>query len=145
MLAFCNCPMYANRIEIIKSPYPENNCNCKYNKFTFYDIQASVGAEIQNQLDTINETPNDIMYCIANIKKYQKMFTDNPIPLATTNPIIIMVDIKKFTPSLVTIDIGKISLGKYTFFIIFPLSIIVAAPLNTTLEKYCHGINAQHK
>ena len=33
-----------------------HTCNCKYNKFNFYDIQASVGAEIQNQLDTINET-----------------------------------------------------------------------------------------
>lgn len=33
-----------------------HTCNRKYNKFNFYDIQASVGAEIQNQLDTINET-----------------------------------------------------------------------------------------
>lgn len=33
-----------------------HTCNHKYNKFDFYDIQASVGAEIQKQLDTINET-----------------------------------------------------------------------------------------
>lgn len=33
-----------------------HTCNHKYNKFDFYDIQASVGTEIQKQLDTINET-----------------------------------------------------------------------------------------
>ena len=67
------------------------------------------------------------------------------MPPNITNPNIIIVDIKKFTPSLVTTEIGKISLGKYTFFILFPLSIMVAAPLNTTDEKYCQGINPQHR
>lgn len=33
-----------------------HTCNHKYNKFDFFDIQASVGAEMQKQLDTINET-----------------------------------------------------------------------------------------
>lgn len=39
-----------------------------------------------------------------------------PIPPKITNARIIIVDIKKLTASLVTIEIGKISLGKYTFF-----------------------------
>ena len=85
------------------------------------------------------------MNCIASIKKYHNIFHDNPIPPKTTNPSIIIVAIKKFTPSLATSDIGRISRGKYTFFIILPLSTITAAPLITTLEKYCHGIKPQHK
>ena len=35
-----------------------------------------------------------------------------PNPPKTTKAIIIIVEIKKFTASLVTIDIGRISLGK---------------------------------
>ena len=73
------------------------------------------------------------------------MFQDRPIPPNITKPKIIVVDIKKFTPSLATTDIGRISRGKYTFLIMLPLSIIVAAPLSTTLEKYCQGTNPQHK
>ena len=73
------------------------------------------------------------------------MFQDSPIPPKITKPNIIIVDIKKFTPSLATIEIGKISLGKYTFFIMFALSTITAAPLKTIDEKYCQGISPQHK
>lgn len=47
------------------------------------------------------------MNCIASIKKYHNMFHDNPIPPKTTNPSIIIVAIKKFTPSLATSDIGE--------------------------------------
>ena len=83
--------------------------------------------------------------CIAKITKYHKMFQDNPIPPNITKPNIIIVAIKKFTPSLATTDIGRISLGKYTFLIMFALSTTTAAPLSTTDEKYCQGINPQHK
>ena len=85
------------------------------------------------------------MNCIASIKKYHNMFHDNPIPPKTTNPSIIIVAIKKFKHSLATGDFGRIYRGKYTFFITFPLSIITAAPLKTTDEKYCHGTKPQHK
>jgi len=44
-----------------------------------------------------------------------------PNPLNNTKASMITVEIKKFTASLVTIDIGKISLGKYTFFKMFPV------------------------
>ena len=77
--------------------------------------------------------------------KYHRILKDSPIPPNITNPKMIIVDIKKFTPSLVTIEIGNISLGKYTFFMIFPLSITEAAPLRITDEKYCQGISPQHK
>ena len=66
-----------------------------------------------------------------------------PNPPKTTNAIIIIVDIKKFTASLVTIEIGKISLGKYTFFSKFPFSTIVNAALLIVEEKKVHGINPQ--
>ena len=55
-----------------------------------------------------------------------------------------MVDITKFTASLVTTDIGKISLGKYTFFSIFPFSIIVNDDLDIAVEKKFQGIKPQH-
>src|SRR5574344_1042248 len=95
--------------------------------------------------ETINATPIETITCNINIKKYHNIFIDNPTPPNITNANIIIVDIKKFTPSLATNDIGKISLGKYTFFITLPLSIIIDDPLSTTAAKYCHGINPQHK
>ena len=49
----------------------------------------------------------------------------NPSPYKKQNATIIIVDIKKFTIALVTIEIGSISLGKYTFLTILPLAIIV--------------------
>ena len=58
---------------------------------------------------------------------------------------MIIVDITKFTASLVTTDIGNISLGKYTFFIILPFSIIVEAERVMAVEKNVHGIKPQHK
>ena len=58
--------------------------------------------------------------------------------------IIIIVDIRKLTASLVTIDIGNISLGKYTFLIISPFPITVNADCVTAVVKYVHGINATH-
>ena len=61
------------------------------------------------------------------------------------NPTINIVEITKLTASLVTTDIGNISLGKYTFFIIFPFSIIVLDDLIITVEKNVHGINAEHR
>ena len=97
------------------------------------------------KLEKIKAIPIDTIYCIAKIRKYHNQFIFIPRPLTKTNITIIIVEIKKFIASLVTTDIGNISLGKYTFLIIFPLSIITPAPLITTLLKYCQGIKAQHK
>ena len=58
---------------------------------------------------------------------------------------IIIQEIKKLTSPLVTIEIGKISLGKYTFFKIFPLAITVLAPCVITIVKKFQGINAHIK
>ena len=66
------------------------------------------------------------------------------VPPKITNAIMMMVDIIKFTASLVTTEIGNISLGKYTFFIILPFSIIVEAERVIAVEKNVHGINPQH-
>ena len=66
-----------------------------------------------------------------------------PIPPKITNARIIIVDIKKLTASLVTIEIGKISLGKYTFFTIFPFYTMVNADLVIADEKNVHGIKPQ--
>ena len=73
------------------------------------------------------------------------MNLDNPIPENITKPSIIVVDIRKFTASPVTTDIGIISLGKYTFFIIFPFSINVNAALFMAAEKNVQGINPQQR
>ena len=67
-----------------------------------------------------------------------------PKPYANKKISIITVDIRKFTAPLVTIDIGNISLGKYTFFIIFPLPIIAYDACDTVVVKYVHGIKATH-
>ena len=67
-----------------------------------------------------------------------------PKPPNTTNPSIISDAIKKLTASLVTTDIGIISLGKYTFFIIFPFSTNENADLFIAVAKKFHGIKPQH-
>ena len=73
------------------------------------------------------------------------MYLVIPIPPKNTTPKIIIVEIKKFIVSAVTTDIGIISLGKYTFFIMFPFSIIVKADLFIAIEKNVHGIIPEHK
>ena len=73
------------------------------------------------------------------------MYFDIPIPPIITNPKIISVEIRKLIVSAVTTEIGTISLGKYTFFIIFPFSIIVNADLLIAIEKNVHGIIPAHK
>ena len=67
------------------------------------------------------------------------------IPPPITNARIIIVDITKFTASLVTTDIGNIALGKYTFFNKFPFSISVNADRFIAVEKKVQGINPAHK
>ncbi len=73
------------------------------------------------------------------------IYFDIPIPPNMTNPSIIIVDIRKFITSAVTTDIGIISLGKYTFFMIFPFSINVNAALFIATEKKLQGTSPQHK
>lgn len=72
--------------------------------------------------DTINEIPSNKTYCTSKITGYSKTNFDNPIGEQITNANIIIVDIIKLTAPLVTTEIGRISLGKYTFLIIFPVS-----------------------
>ena len=73
------------------------------------------------------------------------MYLLSPIPYPNTKATIIIVEIIKLIASLVTTDKGKISLGKYTFFIMFPFSIIVKDVLDVAVEKKFHGIKPQHK
>ena len=96
-------------------------------------------------LETIKDIANNNKYCAINISGYNRIYFVIPIPLKITNANIITVEIKKFTASLVTTEIGNISLGKYTFFNMFPFSIIVNADLEIAVEKNVHGINPQHK
>ncbi len=68
------------------------------------------------------------------------------MPYPKTKAKIIIVEIIKFTASLVTTDNGNISLGKYTFLIIFPFSTIVKKEvLEIAAEKKFQGINPQHR
>ena len=51
-----------------------------------------------------------------------------------------MAEIKKLTKLLVTLDIGKITLGKYTFFIISALNNTEFIPALIALVKKVQGI-----
>ena len=94
--------------------------------------------------DTINDIPNNNIYCINNINGYNNKYQESPTGENITNASIIIVEIIKLTAPLVTTDIGNISLGKYTFLIISPLPITVKADCVTAVVKYVHGINATH-
>ena len=56
-----------------------------------------------------------------------------------------MVDITKLTAALVTTEIGKISLGKYTFFTILALAIITPVDCVTIVVKNVQGIKPTHR
>ena len=58
---------------------------------------------------------------------------------------MIMVDITKLTAALVTTEIGKISLGKYTFFTILALAIITPVDCVTIVVKNVQGIKPTHR
>ena len=72
------------------------------------------------------------------------MYLVKPNPYIKQKATIISVEIKKLIIPLVTIDIGNISLGKYTFLIISPFPIIVNADCVIAVVKYVHGIKATH-
>ncbi len=73
------------------------------------------------------------------------MYQENPIPENSIKNNIITVEIKKFIALLVFIEIGKISLGKYTFLTILPLLITVKEDCMMVFVKNVQGINATHK
>ena len=50
---------------------------------------------------------------------------------------MIIVEIRKFIAPLITLDIGKISLGKYTFFTILSFIITLSVPAVTVVVKKC--------
>ena len=65
-----------------------------------------------------------------------------PSPPNTQNIRTIIQLIKKFTKPLIATDIGRISLGKYTFFNIFAFAITTAAPCVIPVVKKVQGIKA---
>ena len=81
------------------------------------------------------------MYCIISIIGKKITYFVNPNPYKRQNATIIIVDIKKFTIALVTIEIGSISLGKYTFLTMLAFAIIVYADCEMDAVKNVHGIN----
>ena len=72
------------------------------------------------------------------------MYLVKPNPYIKQKATIISVEIKKLIIPLVTIDIGNISLGKYTFFTMFPFEIIVHADCDTDVVKNVHGTKPTH-
>ena len=73
------------------------------------------------------------------IKGKNKMYGLKPIPLNIKNKKIIKQEMIKFTKLLPTIEIGKISLGKYTFLIILPFCSTVVVPWLMVVTKKFHG------
>ena len=67
-----------------------------------------------------------------------------PFPPPIQNARIIIVAIKKFIAPLNTTDNGNISLGKYTFFTILALPIIVFVDCIIVVVKKLQGINPTH-
>ena len=75
--------------------------------------------------DKMKEMANEKTYC-KNITSGKKtILAPMPIPLINKATTIMMQEIKKFKKLLVTFEIGKIALGKYTFLIIPEEAIIV--------------------
>ncbi len=65
-----------------------------------------------------------------------------PTPEPSKKRTIIKQEIKKLTTQLATTEIGIISLGKYTFFKIFPLLITEKLDEAIVVVKKFHGSNA---
>ena len=63
-----------------------------------------------------------------------------PYPKAKQKTKIITQEIIKFTSPLNTCEINKISLGKYTFFIIPAFALIEVVPALTVVKKKVQGI-----
>src|SRR5574344_2663229 len=87
----------------------------------------------------IKISPNVNTYCITIITGNHKIFQLKPTPVNIINKNIIIHEIKKLTNPLVTIDMGNISLGKYTFLIMPLLTIIVLVPFLITVVNQFHG------
>ena len=107
-------------------------------------IKCSKSLKQTVHADKTNAMPNCNMYCITKIIGKKITYFVNPNPYNKQNAIIIIVDIKKFTIALVTMEIGSISRGKYTFFTIFPFAIMVYADCEIEAVKNVHGINPTH-
>ena len=80
------------------------------------------------------------MYCTIAIIGIKKTYQLNPTPEKMQKIKMIKHEIKKLTKPLVVIDMGIISLGKYTFFIIPPFIKMVLVPCVITVVKNVHGI-----
>ena len=84
------------------------------------------------------------VYCINKTSGKNIIYFVSPKPYIKQNATIIMVEIRKLTIPLVTIEIGNISRGKYTFFTILPFPIIVHADCDIDVVKNVHGTNPTH-
>lgn len=71
--------------------------------------------------DTINEIPIIKTYCTSKTTGYNNKYQVSPTPENKQKAIIITVDIIKLIAPLVATETGNISLGKYTFCIMFPV------------------------
>ena len=92
-----------------------------------------------------NIIAKETIYCIKAINGKNTKCHDIPQPENITKTKIIIHDIRKLIRPLVTIDIGNISLGKYTFLIKLALFVIQVVPCKTTLVNQVQGIMPQIK
>ena len=83
--------------------------------------------------------PNDKIYWHNITSGNNKIYQLKPRPLQIKKIKIIGIEIKKFTNPLVATEIGKISLGKYTFLMIPAFPNIVKVPCDITVVKKFHG------
>ncbi len=88
----------------------------------------------------IKASPSWNIYWIIAIIGNHNKYIDIPNPLLIQNNNIIIQEIKKLTRQLVTEDIGRIILGKYTFLIILALNNTEFNPILIELVKKVHGI-----
>ena len=98
-----------------------------------------------NRVEIIMEIASTTKYWTIKTKGYNTIYFDIPSPPKITNPKMINVEIIKLIASLVTTEIGIISLGKYTFFRMFPFSTNENADLLIDVAKKVQGIKPQHK
>ena len=115
-----------------------HNCNntfIKYSKSLIKTVRA----------DKTKQKANVIIHWTNNITGNHNTLAVIPIPEINNATKIIIQETKKFIAPLITIEIGKISLGKYTFFNIPPLPTIIDVLCEIVVAKKFHGINAENK
>ncbi len=90
---------------------------------------------------TIKAIPCKSINWVSITKGKNNIYLENPIPVTIKKINIIKHDIKKLIKPDKFTEIGKISLGKYTFFIIPPLPIMQPSDISIVFIKYIIRIN----